>query len=65
MKWQVISGWMEHVDMPLDLYEAYLCGAILNPCIPNTRSIIETLVILFSKLQQGPTTEPSANNTRY
>jgi hypothetical protein len=21
MKWQIISGWMEHVDMPLDFYQ--------------------------------------------
>jgi len=26
MKWQIISGWMEHVDMPLDFYERHDCG---------------------------------------
>jgi len=24
MKWQIISGWMEHVDMPLDFYEKHI-----------------------------------------
>ena len=24
MKWQIISGWMEHVDMPLDFYQKHI-----------------------------------------
>lgn len=24
MRWQIISGWMEHVDMPLDFYRMHI-----------------------------------------
>ena len=49
MEWQIISGWMEHVEMPLDFYQKHISmrcdskspvlvcsSAQSNPCIPNT-----------------------------